>query len=191
MKKMEKIGQEIKKHRKKAGMTQKELASKIGKTESTIRKYEKAQIEIPINVIDSIASVLKMTPFELIGVAYFDMEVENLTEELKKHSAFDKYLSELGYSLSEFQDIKFREEDIELMDFVDAETLEPFAFEGTVQRIESYNIKITKENDSAIFSNVEIEEIKKTIEDIVEFKILKKIYENRWKNKQKWLYHFG
>ena len=44
----EKIGLLIKEYRKKLKLTQKEFGEKIGKTESTIRKYEKGLVQIPI-----------------------------------------------------------------------------------------------------------------------------------------------
>lgn len=53
-----KIGNKIKQLRMINQMTQKELAKCIGKTESSIRKYEKGLIEIPLNVLDEIANAL-------------------------------------------------------------------------------------------------------------------------------------
>lgn len=66
------IGQNIKKARKKRNLTQKELADRIGKTESSIRKYEKGLVQIPIDVLEQIALVLEVSPFDLMGSAYWD-----------------------------------------------------------------------------------------------------------------------
>lgn len=59
------IGKKIKRHRK-GKITQKELAEKIGKTESSIRKYEKGLVTIPLDVLEQIAVVLGVTVFELM-----------------------------------------------------------------------------------------------------------------------------
>lgn len=51
---------EIKKLRKEHKMTQQELANKIGKTESSIRKYESGIVQIPINVLEKIAKIFNL-----------------------------------------------------------------------------------------------------------------------------------
>ena len=60
------IGKKIKQYRK-GKMTQQELAEKIGKTESSIRKYEKGLVTIPLDVLEQIASSLGITAFDLMG----------------------------------------------------------------------------------------------------------------------------
>lgn len=60
------IGKKIKQHRK-GKMTQQELAQKIGKTESSIRKYEKGLVTIPLDVLEKIASALEISPSVLMG----------------------------------------------------------------------------------------------------------------------------
>lgn len=61
------IGRKIKNQRKQCRLTQAELAKKIGKTESSIRKYEKGLVAIPTDVIEKIAETLGTTPFSLFG----------------------------------------------------------------------------------------------------------------------------
>lgn len=78
---LSKVGQSIKQHRKSAGLTQEELARKIKKTESSIRKYEKGLVQIPIDVVEQIAIALGTTPFELMGADYWDVK----HPEIKKH----------------------------------------------------------------------------------------------------------
>lgn len=68
-----KIGNKIKQLRLINQMTQKELAKCIGKTESSIRKYEKGLIEIPLNVLDEIAKALNASRQVLL----LDAEEEN------------------------------------------------------------------------------------------------------------------
>jgi|GEM_PF-2126916 len=63
---IEKLGQNIKHYRNLKGLTQKELASKINKTESSVRKYERGLVDIPNRVISEIAEVLGVTINDLI-----------------------------------------------------------------------------------------------------------------------------
>lgn len=60
------FGQEMKKQRKKLGITQKELGEKINRTESSIRKYEKGLVQIPLEVINEIGIELGIPVYELI-----------------------------------------------------------------------------------------------------------------------------
>ena len=61
------IGLNIKKHRKEKGLTQEELASKIGKSTITIRKYESGDILPSINNIYEIAKALEVFSNDIIG----------------------------------------------------------------------------------------------------------------------------
>ncbi|MFR6224483.1 MAG: helix-turn-helix domain-containing protein, partial [Lactococcus lactis] len=62
------IGKRIKWTRKRVGITQKELANKIGRTESSVQKYENGKVEIPISVLEDIAKELGVSADEfLIG----------------------------------------------------------------------------------------------------------------------------
>lgn len=60
------IGENIKKFRK-GNYTQAQLAKKINRTESSVRKYEKGLVEIPIGVLEQIADVLNCTIKDLIN----------------------------------------------------------------------------------------------------------------------------
>lgn len=74
------IGSKIKKLRKEKKMTQSQLAEKIGKTESSIRKYEKGLIEIPLSVLEDIAKVLDTTVYYL-GSMNLDDFRQNFREQ--------------------------------------------------------------------------------------------------------------
>jgi len=54
------LGEKIKKARNDKGLTQEQLADKIGKTESSIRKYEAGLVEIPFSVIRQISEKLEI-----------------------------------------------------------------------------------------------------------------------------------
>lgn len=63
------IGEKIKYYRKQNNITQKELAKMIGKTESSIRKYEKGLVDIPIKTIEDIAVSLKISVSDLLYIS--------------------------------------------------------------------------------------------------------------------------
>lgn len=60
------IGYYIQKQRKSMRLTQKQLGQLIGKTESSIQKYESGKTEIPRSVLEKIASVLGVHILELL-----------------------------------------------------------------------------------------------------------------------------
>ena len=62
------IGNNIKSYRQKKGITQKQLASLIGKTESSIQKYEAGKVEIPRNVLFKIAKQLDCSFIQINGI---------------------------------------------------------------------------------------------------------------------------
>lgn len=61
------LGSNIQLARKFYNLTQKEFANLIGKTESSVKKYESDQINIPISVLNDISNVFKITNDVLIG----------------------------------------------------------------------------------------------------------------------------
>ena len=63
------IGGRIKEYRKAAGLTQKELAEKVGYTSnSTINKIELGKNDVPIEKIKTIAAVLNVDPALILGL---------------------------------------------------------------------------------------------------------------------------
>lgn len=87
------IGQNIKTYRKENKLTQKELAHLIGKSEITIRKYERGDITIPTVVLLLIAKILKTSLFKLIYLAYpYSKDLKSFMEylpELEKEIGFE------------------------------------------------------------------------------------------------------
>ncbi len=61
------IGKRIREARKKEGLTQTELAEKIGVMHSAIYKYETGIVDIPASKIQKIAAALNVTPAYLMG----------------------------------------------------------------------------------------------------------------------------
>lgn len=87
------IGLNIRQSRKEKKLTQKQLAEKIGRVESSIRKYEKGEVEVPSSVLEQIANVLDTTLGNLMGIS---SPYEKVSE---KSNAFYKLLLSMQYSI--------------------------------------------------------------------------------------------
>lgn len=55
-----------KKFRRHRGITQKQLAKSIEKSESTIQKYESGEVEAPLSVLEQISDCLGLNVIELL-----------------------------------------------------------------------------------------------------------------------------
>lgn len=55
-------------YRKALGLTQKELAEKIGVKAQTIQKYESGQIDISVTMVKKIATALCVDPIDILGM---------------------------------------------------------------------------------------------------------------------------
>ena len=62
------IGKRIKDERQLKGLTQSQLAEKIGTTQSTIGKYEREELQPNIEVIIKICKVLEISSDYLLGL---------------------------------------------------------------------------------------------------------------------------
>ena len=90
------IGQRIRKFRKEKGLSQTELADKIGKSLRTVQKYEKGEIEAAISVISDIAEALGVSSLDILG---YKSGVDGLN------------------SLADIMDFLFRLENVKGIDF--------------------------------------------------------------------------
>ena len=79
------VGQMIKQQRKSKKITQLELANLIGKTESSIRKYEKGLVNIPVGTLKLIAKNLEISVYDLTSQAILD---EMFPEEAQRARKF-------------------------------------------------------------------------------------------------------
>ena len=62
-----KVGNTIAEFRKRSGFTQKELAGRIKKSETTVQNYESGKIDIPLSSLMAIAEALEVEPAVLVG----------------------------------------------------------------------------------------------------------------------------
>lgn len=76
------VGEKIREKRLEKGLTQKALGELAGIAEPTIRRYETGKLNPKMETIKKIADGLKITPFDLIGPEWFDLQAgpEKLAE---------------------------------------------------------------------------------------------------------------
>jgi transcriptional regulator with XRE-family HTH domain len=99
------IGQRIKQYRKEMKLTQAQLGKMIGKTESSIRKYESGLVnDIPNSVLQQIAEALNVPWIKLV---HFDV-YNNSRDKLDKLSSVNKntdiYFSNIESRLKNLDD---------------------------------------------------------------------------------------
>lgn len=90
------VGGRIRKAREERKMTQKQLGEAIGRTESSIAKYEQGKVEMPSSVLRRIAEAVHVDFYELLGWYPGEdaqADAESLRREL--NSNFDR-LNETG-----------------------------------------------------------------------------------------------
>lgn len=87
------IGKRIAKIRKERHMRQQDLAILIGRTETSIRKYEKGLVNIPLPVIEAISSALEVTEAQILPeVSIMNIPTE---EEVLERVSTEKLLKEI------------------------------------------------------------------------------------------------
>ena len=96
------IGLNIKKYRKEKGLTQTELADKLGKTLRTVQKYESGEILPSINNVYEIAEALEVFSNDIIGgVAkgfnFFDVDIEEKKEMIDHPQHYNQGIEAIDY----------------------------------------------------------------------------------------------
>lgn len=137
------IGKKIKQYRK-GKMTQQELANLIGRTESSIRKYEKGLVTIPLDVLGKIASILDVTVFQLMGNEYFDVNYPDMANQSKEYEGFLDYLQSLGYAVNQ------------------------------INAGDTYSLELTKEDITTTLEQAEFEQLQGETKDSIAFKLWQK-----------------
>lgn len=83
---MKNIGLKIKERRKELGISQTELAEKLGIKKSTLSQYESGDINIPIQKLIILSTILEVTPNYFLGFEN-EMEVVGMSE---KYEIYEK-----------------------------------------------------------------------------------------------------
>lgn len=93
------IGENIKKIRKLKGLTQRELADKMGIKQQSFAQYEQAEKIPKLDTLKKIADALDVSIYDLQGVSWMNKAAElNRTHKEKTQVLLDHYnkLNELG-----------------------------------------------------------------------------------------------
>ena len=96
------IGLNIKKYRKEKGLTQTELADKLGKTLRTVQKYESGEILPSINNVYEIAEALEVFSNDIIGgdakgFNFFDVDTEEKKEMINHPQHYNQGIEAIDY----------------------------------------------------------------------------------------------
>ena len=166
--KMAAVGKRIREARKSKRLTQIQFGSLIGKTESTVRKYESGGILIPSNVLQSIAEVLDVSPFSLMGADYWDAKMPEISEIVTSLEIFIGYLKSIGCAVTELsKDIKIP------ASFIPDAFRESSDSNGDLIG-ETYSVTVRKAGIETEFSEDEFQAFQAEIEQSVEYQLWKK-----------------
>ena len=155
------IGANIRKYRKQNKLTQTELGKLIGKTESSIRKYERGYVIIPLDVLNKIADVLNVPAYRIIDVSNISMGVNSL--ELIK-----KFLESIGYICEYVYDVeKWHYED-------EFDKSGNTVGRSQVVDEETYTVELTKNGETTAYTQEEFEKFQEDIEQSVDYLVWKK-----------------
>ena len=114
----ERIGDNIKDARTKKNLTQEALGKLVGCSGVAIMRYEKGERKVSLELVESIAKALDVSPFELMGAEYWDRkslgyDVKEISEPIKVNSIeMESYSIELS---KEGVSSKFTEEEFSQM----------------------------------------------------------------------------
>lgn len=94
-------GKTIRKLRKEKGITQKKLSELTGIAEITIRQYEADKYSPKLQQAEKIATALEVTPFDIMGFAYWDatVDVKQLRNEIAALEAVDSAYGEAVFKV--------------------------------------------------------------------------------------------
>ena len=100
------VGNNIRDIRQKMGLTQKELGENVGKSESQIGAYETAKVNISVDTLFKIASVVKVMPEELISGKKKSEDNKKWDAELRIYNQDDRLavigiLAKNGYDVGQ------------------------------------------------------------------------------------------
>ncbi len=149
------IGSRIKQYRKAKGITQAQLGEMVGRTESSITKYEAGSVDIPLTVIDKIAESLEVpTDLLLYGSGYAHSQ--------GKYKPFLEYLKVINYFVrdDEFECTIMPDKEsgkVYRLSLQELEQIEDFINSAIKKAISTFSVNVTDYQD--MFSNFEEREV--------------------------------
>lgn len=162
------IGKRIREARRNKRLTQVEFGKLVGKTESTIRKYESGGILIPSNVMQTIADVLDVSPFSLMGADYWDAKLPEISEVVTAFEMFIGYLRSIGYEVSELST------EVLIPDSAVPSRFKQDADEEGYIVGETFSVRVRKAGVETEFTEEEFKAFQAEIEQSIEYQLWKK-----------------
>lgn len=159
------IGLKIKKARKNIGITQKELATAVSKSERMIQKYENGEVTPSISILNILANKLGVTTNDLLGntaeerldnflLTEEGKEIENYSNDIHYHlSQFIKKIYEHSKLYEKLQVKELKQEKLELLCTVIASELEPYITSITKIKLENELLQIESLKDNKDLKN--------------------------------------
>ena len=92
---MSEFAKNLRKYRKKKGLTQAKLGEKLNYGYTAIANYESGRNEPALDVLISLAQILDVTPNELLGFPVVEKELEILSSFQELHPAKQKIILEM------------------------------------------------------------------------------------------------
>lgn len=163
-------GQRIKAARQQAGLTQTELAEKLGIPYQSIGQWERDTRKPKQETLLKIAKALGVHLRDLADNSWleeFEQQHPDAVENAKRGLAVIQYLEEMGFTISE-RPIKLRDEEVD--------------DEGHTAKIpDEWEIILSKDGHTATFTDAEFEELQAGAKEAIEGKFYKKVLEQQKK----------
>lgn len=168
-------GDKIKQFRINKGLKQYELAEKSGISRISIGYYERNERQPGTEQVERLAAALGVSPVDLIGWGYYDAKHPEKGKKLREESAFENYLSSLGYLISlhgETTEWHFEDMTDENGNVIG---------KGQVADDVESEYRLSKGKQAVIFTNAEFEELQRLTKEVIEARFYKKLLETKAK----------
>ena len=164
------IGEKIKHWRVQKGLSQKELGDQIGMSQQQIGQYETGTRTPKQETLLKIAKALGVHLRDLADNSWLeeiDRQYPTAGEEYARYKAINKYLEEMGFTVSE-----------EITKWHDEEADD----EGQIAQVpDEWEYTLSKDGHTATFTDAEFEELQAGAKEAIEGKFYKKVLEQQKK----------
>jgi transcriptional regulator with XRE-family HTH domain len=156
------VGEKIRMLRKNASLTQKELASKSGIAEITIRKYENQERQPTLEMLFKLSKAFNISYDELLGW-------EDMTNGIRTSSGFEEYLKTLGYSVEVEKVDESKEGHHEDMIDENGQVIS----QAWIPDEEFFSVTLEKDGIRTEFTGEQFNQFQTSIENAIAFEIFK------------------
>lgn len=172
------VGENIKRFRKEKGLTQKDLGERLNMTQSAIGQFENNTTSPKLETVEKIASALGITPFDLMGVEYWDKKYPDVADRSKEYKGFIDYLDSLGYLVGDI----YIDTQIPIENFKKDEKMELLSekyIELGFVPAQTHLLELAKNSKIFQLDDDEFEELLNFTKDMIAFKLWQKSQEKK------------